>query len=473
MVDVNTNRLTAETEVFPEVASIDTPPVGKIALANKAGVMTIKTHDETETALGGGSALPAIDTTAIVKGSVDATKLARFEVDGLTTGTTRVMTVPDFDISLTGGAASATDNAFARFDGTTGKLLQNSAATLDDNGGATFPSKLRVTGSADEVQFILKANGTQTQTMFTVVDSSNVVQTSMDASGGWGVNLADNAAGDFRVNGAGDLIFYTDASNNNAGFGTSTPDASAKVDIVSTTKGFGLPTMTTSERNAISSPRDGLVVYNTTTDTKDFRANGQWLQLSQYMADGIIFTDPTLQTWTNLNQSGTFTEDTTNRRMTIFADGNATLQVRGWHCAAPTPPYEIRIYASSWFNYTSSNDGLSLGFRQSSDGKLACITQRSSGTDLDLSAFNWNTATSFNAAPVTPFVIRQVPNWWKLIDDNTNRIMQWSMDGLNWHTLYSVARTTFLTADQIFIGVVLSTASTYDVSANILSYEEL
>jgi hypothetical protein len=32
------------------------------------------------------------------------------------------------------GPASATDNALTRFDGTTGKLIQNSAATLDDNG---------------------------------------------------------------------------------------------------------------------------------------------------------------------------------------------------------------------------------------------------------------------------------------------------------------------------------------------------
>lgn len=32
------------------------------------------------------------------------------------------------------GAASATDNALVRFDGTTGKLIQNSAITLDDNG---------------------------------------------------------------------------------------------------------------------------------------------------------------------------------------------------------------------------------------------------------------------------------------------------------------------------------------------------
>lgn len=39
------------------------------------------------------------------------------------------------------GPASSTDNAFARFDGVTGKLIQNSTnATLDDNGNASFAS---------------------------------------------------------------------------------------------------------------------------------------------------------------------------------------------------------------------------------------------------------------------------------------------------------------------------------------------
>lgn len=57
-------------------------------------------------AAGGGSSLPVPDTTAIVQGSVDATKQLRFEVDGLTTGATRVLTVQDLDgtIYVTGGA---------------------------------------------------------------------------------------------------------------------------------------------------------------------------------------------------------------------------------------------------------------------------------------------------------------------------------------------------------------------------------
>lgn len=38
------------------------------------------------------------------------------------------------------GPASATDNALTRFDTTTGKLVQNSPTTLDDNGSITFPA---------------------------------------------------------------------------------------------------------------------------------------------------------------------------------------------------------------------------------------------------------------------------------------------------------------------------------------------
>ncbi len=48
----------------------------------------------------GGAGLPVADTQTIVKGSADATKLLRFEVDGLTTGTTRVLTVRDNDYAI-------------------------------------------------------------------------------------------------------------------------------------------------------------------------------------------------------------------------------------------------------------------------------------------------------------------------------------------------------------------------------------
>lgn len=53
-------------------------------------------------AVSAGSVLPVADTGTIVKGSADATKLLRFEIDGFAAGATRVMTPPDADIIVAG-----------------------------------------------------------------------------------------------------------------------------------------------------------------------------------------------------------------------------------------------------------------------------------------------------------------------------------------------------------------------------------
>lgn len=55
----------------------------------------VLTSDGTDPAWASTSSLPFSDATPLLSGSSDATKLARFEVDGLTTGTTRVYTLQD------------------------------------------------------------------------------------------------------------------------------------------------------------------------------------------------------------------------------------------------------------------------------------------------------------------------------------------------------------------------------------------
>ncbi|HZV69210.1 MAG TPA: DUF1566 domain-containing protein [Saprospiraceae bacterium] len=52
-------------------------------------------------------------------------------------------------------------------------------------------------------------------------------------------------------------------STGNVGIGTSNPNASAQLDLTSTTKGFLPPRMTASQRDAIMSPARGLVIYCT------------------------------------------------------------------------------------------------------------------------------------------------------------------------------------------------------------------
>ncbi|MCP4802893.1 MAG: DUF1566 domain-containing protein [Bacteroidetes bacterium] len=47
------------------------------------------------------------------------------------------------------------------------------------------------------------------------------------------------------------------------GIGTTTPDASSALDITSTTKGFLMPRMTAAQRDAISAPAQGLIIFCT------------------------------------------------------------------------------------------------------------------------------------------------------------------------------------------------------------------
>lgn len=59
-------------------------------------------------------------------------------------------------------------------------------------------------------------------------------------------------------------LLFVFTSNAQVGIGTTSPDASSMLDVSSTTKGMLTPRMTTAQRTAISSPADGLIVYDTT-----------------------------------------------------------------------------------------------------------------------------------------------------------------------------------------------------------------
>jgi len=60
----------------------------------------------------------------------------------------------------------------------------------------------------------------------------------------------------------------------------STPDSKAMLDIASTTSGLLIPRMSAAERNAISSPPNGLQVFNTTSNTLDIFKGSAWEQVA-------------------------------------------------------------------------------------------------------------------------------------------------------------------------------------------------
>ena len=60
------------------------------------------------------------------------------------------------------------------------------------------------------------------------------------------------------------VVFYVLTTLAQVGIGTTTPNANAALEVASTTQGMLFPRMTTTERDAISSPAKGLTIYNTT-----------------------------------------------------------------------------------------------------------------------------------------------------------------------------------------------------------------
>ena len=64
-----------------------------------------------------------------------------------------------------------------------------------------------------------------------------------------------------------------------AAIGTASPNVASKLDVTSTTGGILFPRMTATQRDAIASPPDGLVVYNTTAAKLQVRAASAWVDL--------------------------------------------------------------------------------------------------------------------------------------------------------------------------------------------------
>jgi hypothetical protein len=69
-------------------------------------------------------------------------------------------------------------------------------------------------------------------------------------------------------------VLLTATTSAQVGIGTTNPDASAALDITSTTKGLLMPRMTNAQRLAISTPATGLMIYQTDATVGFYYYNG-------------------------------------------------------------------------------------------------------------------------------------------------------------------------------------------------------
>jgi len=94
--------------------------------------------------------------------------------------------------------------------------------------------------------------------------------------------------------------------NGNVGIGTTSPNASALLDVSSVAKGFLPPRMTTTQRNDIGSPgtpATGLVIYNTTTNQLNVYNGTSWgavggaVFIDNFTGTTITATNDATQVW--------------------------------------------------------------------------------------------------------------------------------------------------------------------------------
>jgi hypothetical protein len=72
------------------------------------------------------------------------------------------------------------------------------------------------------------------------------------------------------------ILFCISALSAQVGIGTETPDASSMLDITSTSKGILVPRMTEAQKNAISNPPVGLLVYQTNGQAFYYKDHFWW-----------------------------------------------------------------------------------------------------------------------------------------------------------------------------------------------------
>ena len=133
------------------------------------------------------------------------------------TGISVTGTYPSFTVTNTStatgdvvGPASATDNAIARYDGTTGKLIQNSAVTIGDTGNT-------VISVTDNSNAALRITQLGTGNALVVEDSANPdsTPTVITADGNVGIGTSSPTV-KLQVNASADTVarFYGNTANN-------------------------------------------------------------------------------------------------------------------------------------------------------------------------------------------------------------------------------------------------------------------
>ena len=163
----------------------------------------------------------------------------------------------------------------------------------------------------------------------------------------------------------------------------STPDASAALDVTSTSKGMLVPRLTSAQRTGITSPATGLLVFDATTESFWFKSATNWVEL--------VDTSNNL-----LKKAGTNIYTTGNTRMGIGTSApNYDLHIRQPNANIGLTDATTNKVSGT---FTASDGELVINSYRASSDPGNIILQRSSNVP-PLTAGNVGVGVPFTPAP--------------------------------------------------------------------------
>lgn len=213
-------------------------------------------------------------------------------------------------------------------------------------------------------------------------------------------------------------------------------------------------------------------LYFATDNNTMYQDNGSaWVKVRIGSDSCSAMGDVPTTGWTAVNmQSGaSFTADKDAMLFTVPGSNSGAALWQYQYRTYPTPPFTLTAYIDvAWATINESPWG-SAGIVTSDGTKIIGAGPQGNSNGTGSSQIGWNVwvgkfnntttySTSYGSWPYNRFGAT-MPKWFRYTDDNTNVTWAASVNGIDWETMGTESRTSFLTPTRIGVGGTNGTAS--------------